>query len=196
MSAHTPTPWSYEEWATSGPTAAAAMTIEQSMRLNEFAVPMTRVCQAMGTGKQVVAIALGNTQEESDGNAALIVAATNACAGMSDPEAEIARLKGLDAIPERWTPDMTQGVFNKDALAYEIGRVFGEHGAHAEVLQALIRERDALRAERDGLAKCLDYCLQWIASSSEAQDWNSRTTPDFVVQSLAALADLARSAKS
>ena len=58
-----------------------------------------------------------------------------------------------------WTPGMTGGVFNEDALAYEVGRVLGEHGAHAEVLQALIRERDALRAERDAIAAELEYAI-------------------------------------
>lgn len=74
-------------------------------------------------------------------------------------------------------------------------RYYGDAPSEAWILHnTLGAERDmaalirAQAAEIERLRKHLDHCLQWISSSAEAQDWNSRTTPDFVVAALAAIA--------
>lgn len=83
MSGRTPGPWSAWEWSVTGPTAAAAMTAEQSLK-GEFGVPNTRVCQAKTTGNKAVALAFGETQDEADENARLIAAAPDLLDALKD----------------------------------------------------------------------------------------------------------------
>ena len=82
--AHTPEPWSinaYEQWDKFGPIKRAYIVAQWDNGFSE-----------------TLLIATVNTTKQTEANAARICAAVNACAGMTDPEAEIKALR--DALIE------------------------------------------------------------------------------------------------
>ena len=44
-----------------------------------------------------------------------------------------------------WVASMDNRTFNEDALKYEVARIWGEHGAHSEVLAMMRKRSDAYR---------------------------------------------------
>lgn len=42
-----------------------------------------------------------------------------------------------------WRPSMTGGLFNENALKYEVARLWGEPGAHSEILGMMRKRSDA-----------------------------------------------------
>ena len=82
--AHTPEPWSingYEQWDKFGPIKRASIVAQWDNGFSE-----------------TLLIATVNTTKQIEANAARIVACVNACAGMTDPAAQIKALR--DALED------------------------------------------------------------------------------------------------
>ena len=99
--AHTPEPWSinaYEQWDKFGPIKRASIVAQWDNRLSE-----------------TLLIATVNTTKQIEANAARIVACVNACAGMTDPAAEIKALR--DALKGLLADKYLADPINADRMA-------------------------------------------------------------------------------